>query len=293
MTGRAIGIALQSTPTHAPRNVLLTGVPRSGTTLVCHLLNKLPETVALHEPLKPGRFVNRTKAQRIDGIQAFFAGERLRIVGEGKATSRAVDGRVPTNHRAEIGPDGTRAKLITGNEIIVTNVSGPDFALFIKHPILFTALLSEIVGAFECYALVRNPLAVILSWRNSGMGFADGRAPAGARIDAALAMLLGDQSDPLERQLLLLDYCFARYVEFIPDRTIRYEEVIESGGRALAPIEPKAAALDEPLESRNALALATDPEARRIGEALLARNGAWWRFYTRDEVEALLVAAVA
>jgi hypothetical protein len=32
-------------------NVVLTGLPRSGTTLVCRLLNKLPDTVALHEPL--------------------------------------------------------------------------------------------------------------------------------------------------------------------------------------------------------------------------------------------------
>jgi len=29
---------------------LLTGLPRSGTTLVCALLNRLPDTVALSEP---------------------------------------------------------------------------------------------------------------------------------------------------------------------------------------------------------------------------------------------------
>ena len=29
------------------RNVLITGIPRSGTTLVCSLLNKVPDVVAL------------------------------------------------------------------------------------------------------------------------------------------------------------------------------------------------------------------------------------------------------
>lgn len=32
----------------AMRNVLITGTPRSGTTLLCSL-NKIPDTVALHE----------------------------------------------------------------------------------------------------------------------------------------------------------------------------------------------------------------------------------------------------
>lgn len=33
-------------------NIILTGLPRSGTTLSVHLLNKLPNTVGLHEPIK-------------------------------------------------------------------------------------------------------------------------------------------------------------------------------------------------------------------------------------------------
>src|SRR5262245_2561552 len=33
------------------RNVLVAGIPRSGTTLTCHLLNSLPDIVALHEPI--------------------------------------------------------------------------------------------------------------------------------------------------------------------------------------------------------------------------------------------------
>ena len=34
---------------HNRANIVLTGLPRSGTTLACRLLNLLPDTVALHE----------------------------------------------------------------------------------------------------------------------------------------------------------------------------------------------------------------------------------------------------
>ena len=46
----------RAAPERNLRNVVLTGLPRSGTTLACHLLNKLPDTVAVLEPFEAGRF---------------------------------------------------------------------------------------------------------------------------------------------------------------------------------------------------------------------------------------------
>lgn len=37
-------------------DIILTGVPRSGTTLACLLLSKLPDVVALNEPMRTARF---------------------------------------------------------------------------------------------------------------------------------------------------------------------------------------------------------------------------------------------
>lgn len=37
---------------------MLTGIARSGTTLARHLLNKLPDTATLHEPIPPGKFAS-------------------------------------------------------------------------------------------------------------------------------------------------------------------------------------------------------------------------------------------
>lgn len=77
----------------------------------------------------------------------------------------------------------------------------------------------------------------------------------------------------------------------MPDRTLRYEDVVASRGAELARIVPAAASLSVDLQSRNSLNLSRDPEARRIGEALLAsKRNACWHFYKPEDVEALLAA---
>jgi UDP-N-acetylmuramoylalanine-D-glutamate ligase len=40
----------------AGRNIAITGLGQSGTTLACHLLNKVHDTVALSEPMAPTEF---------------------------------------------------------------------------------------------------------------------------------------------------------------------------------------------------------------------------------------------
>jgi hypothetical protein len=69
---------------------------------------------------------------------------------------------------------------------------------------------------------------------------------------------------------------------------IRYEDVVVSGGGALGVIVPSARALDEPLLSRNLNPLYDREDMLRIGERLLASEGAYWRFYSRESVEDLL-----
>ena len=54
-------------------NIVLTGIPRSGTTLTCHLLNKVPNVVALFEPMLWGGVSDPTNHRTIcDSIDRFF-----------------------------------------------------------------------------------------------------------------------------------------------------------------------------------------------------------------------------
>ena len=60
--------------------ILLTGLPRSGTTLTCALLNECPGTVALAEPLRLERHGDRDRALR--EINDFIEQARRQLVGE-------------------------------------------------------------------------------------------------------------------------------------------------------------------------------------------------------------------
>lgn len=271
-----------------PGNILLTGLPRSGTTLTCSLLNRLPDCVALHEPMAVDRLGVLAPAAFIGQIGAFFDEQRSRILREGKATSRAWQGRVPTNNQADPDEAGVRRWMLDGQEIEVTNVTGPDFSIFIKHPAFFTAALPVLVESFPCFALIRNPLSVLFSWRHVRIPVGEGRMPAAERYDRALAAALDAEPDRLERQLMLLDYCFDRYRTWLPGRVLRYEDIIASGGKALAMLHPAGRLLDEPLASRNTFFLQRDPAAMDVAKRLLDRDSPCWHFYEREAVLELM-----
>ena len=131
-------------------NVVLTGLPRSGTTLTCHLLNKLPDTVALHEPITYGRFDPEDEEAILDGIEQFYRRMRRMIRTQGVAVSKNVGGII-TNRR--------------------------DLVLVTKQPAMFSALLPSLVDRFPYYTIVRNPLFVLASWNSVVLNVHDGRSP--------------------------------------------------------------------------------------------------------------------
>jgi hypothetical protein len=79
-------------------NIVLTGLPRSGTTLACRLLNTLPDTVALHEPIAPGKFADaEDESAVLEGVERFFRRMRRMIRREKVALSKNVGGKIPDN----------------------------------------------------------------------------------------------------------------------------------------------------------------------------------------------------
>ena len=278
----------------AERNIVLTGPGRSGTTLTCHLLNKLPDTVALAEPILPGKFEDLmpdVEAVR-DGIERFYRRMRRMARTRGVVLSKHVGGVVPDNTKAVV--DGVRQRATQRGEIPVGKELAPGFYLAIKQPGLFTALLPTLIERFPCYAIVRNPLAKMASEMSLPIR-RDSRSkpPAGRRYNPAHPAVLNKEAggDYISSRLAGLDYQFGRYAEYLPpENIIRYENIVLSGGKALEVIVPSASLLDEPLRSRNLNPLYDRDEMLRVGERLLGSEGAYWRFYSRESVEKLLAA---
>lgn len=272
----------------SPRNLALTGVPRSGTTLCCRLLGQAAGTVALFEPMDVAALPS-ARGAALDRIEAFYAEQRVSLASDGSAWSQQVDGRVPDNPFAsERTADGQRRREAERGRIRLGAPVAPGFVLAIKHNAAFTALLPELAERFETCAVVRNPLAVLASWHSVDLPVAQGRLPAGEHFDRDLARRLDAEPDPVSRQLLLLDWLFVRYHDCLPQaRVLAYEDVVASGGGVLA----QAFGVDlapQALHGRNANRLYSVDTCERLALRLQRDAGAWRTRYGDADVEALL-----
>ena len=274
------------------RNVLITGMPRSGTTLVCSLLNKLPETVALHEPMNVWEFAECRDAGAVgDLIENFCAETRKSLREHGFAISKHVGGKIPDNVADnQVNRAGTRLRRTEHGPVVVDKPLSQNFTLAVKHPAAFSALLETLSKRFECYAIVRNPLATLASWNSlAWFPLKDGHSPIGEKLDVDLARDLAAKSDPTERQIHILEWFYDRFRRFLPERAlIKYEDLIVSRGRELVKFFPAAAELEEDLTSKNLNKYYDRALMADLGERLLRRKGPIWNFYSKRDVETLL-----
>ncbi len=106
----------------AERNIVITGPGRSGTTLTCHLLNKLPNTVALSEPINPGKYTDRLPDNEAvaDGIRDFYREQRRMALNRGTVLSKHV-GVVPDNPKGMV--DGVRKRVVEKGNIPLARTS--------------------------------------------------------------------------------------------------------------------------------------------------------------------------
>lgn len=276
----------------AQQQVILTGLPRSGTTLTCHLLNKLSDCVALHEPLVPLDLIAYKRDDLISVIADYFTAQCLQILQTGTAVSKSFGGQVPDNPMAGVDPNtGKRIRVLDGRLVQTNKKLSNDFYLAIKQPAFFTAILKDLVasGLFNCFAVVRNPLSVLLSWNSVDMPVSQGRVPAAEAFAPELKQYLDHIPDVYDRQIFLLDWFFQQYINYLPSEHILfYEETIRTKGRALEVINPTAAGLEEGLSSKNNNNLYDSELKDILLDKLLKQNlGAFWRFYSTDQLSSI------
>lgn len=270
-------------------DIVLAGLPRSGSTLICHLINKLPDAVALNEPMASRRFKDLPDNNAIfDTISQFMASMRGSLKESGTALSKHVDGIVPDNPVGrEISSDGLRKGEAILGEVNFNKSLPADFTLVVKHPSAFAALLPELTKRFSTFAAIRNPVAVLSSWNSVSMPLRDGRAPKGEAMDPELHARLKSIPGKLDRQVYLLTWFFERFSALPAERIIRYEDIVASAGSCLRALTESAGSLKEPLECRNRSALYDADLTPILVERLLReRDGAFWNFYSRSSVEA-------
>lgn len=267
---------------------MLTGVPRGGTTLACQLLQQCHDTVALFEPMDVA-ILPRDRSAAVREVQRFFVACREQLLLDGSAPSKHVGGAVPDNPFAsEVGTDGTREMIAAHGRVHIEPRPAPGFTLVIKHNAAFAALLPELAATCRMLAIVRHPLSVLASWNSVDLPVRAGRIPAGEHFDPELGVLLDQETDPLRRQLLVLEWFFSRFDRLLPvGDVLRYEDVIDSQGEQLRALAGVRGTTITGLSERNANVLYPQALVPQLVEALGRQAGSWQRWYPPETVEPL------
>lgn len=257
-------------------NHILTGPPRSGTTLTCFLLNKLPDTIALHEPMRLSMFPNPQEG--LEAVHDFFQSSRVSLLREGKALSRVSGDKIPDNPFPQ-NASAQRKSVVRKDWVHFEKKLSPQFNLLIKHNAHFTFLLPELIKQYPCTAIIRNPVSVLASWNTIDAPVANGLLNILPYLRPDLHQKLEAVKDILDRQVLLLHYFFEQYRQLQDLKIIRYEDIIATGGKALASIIPEATQLDESLTSKNKSVVYNRVNPHLIKERLEQFKGDYLHYY--------------
>lgn len=233
---------------------ILTGLPRSGTSMLCALLNQLPNAVAMTEPMSPG--VGLSREALIQSVHEFLEASRERALEKGGFLTKTRRG-VPVDNTTGGYPCSLRLRQddTTLADVAVGKALSKDFHLFIKHPTLFTMLAEELSKSYSLFALIRNPLAVLASWQTVAFPIHDGRLSMVERYDPSISARIARWPDRIDRQVEILSWMFDVYALLNADQVLRYEDVTADPQRQLARMHDQIVPIThlitvEPIEHR-------------------------------------------
>ncbi len=234
--------------------VLLTGMPRAGTTLACALLNEHPDTVALVEPINVTPHGDRARA--LKEIETFIFETRESLKLTGTAISKHISGLVPDNSvLSDSVADGALRPIdVERGPVKFSKPLTAEFCLVIKHPAIFTALAEDLSDRYPLFAVIRDPLSVLASWQTVEMNIQHGHMPNAEAFAPSLAVRLAQLHTPLHRQIAIMEWLLRTYLNFPRSRIIRHEDMLAAPRLTLAAIsgfEQEPSKLRRPYAARS------------------------------------------
>jgi len=164
-------------------DLIITGVPRSGTSLAAAIIDQAQGCLCLSEPETHLELMLNAPSVEdfVARIGQDFDVIRQNVVGGNSVLDRrSEDGAPVTNYFTDPGPDGQRKTGYTIGPITRPGLPA-DFVLGVKHVALYAAALPQIVqsGRYRVVALVRDPVSLLMSWQSLDLPISRGRLPAG------------------------------------------------------------------------------------------------------------------
>jgi hypothetical protein len=250
-------------------NALITGIPRSGTSLAAALVDSCRNAICLSEPVHHVALMQgaANAGDFVAALSRDFEIMRRRLRDGGTILDRrAPDGGSTTDYFAARGNERRTdvSRLMERRKVGL----GPDFLLAVKHNALFAAALHELAGSgqFALIAIIRDPAHTIASWRSLRLPVSSGRLPAAEKFWPEMAKICTADTDLLDKQIFIYDCFCRRYHALAPLlRVVRYEEFAANYCRLIEPLDLRPEGIQPPMRGA-AQALPTAGEiAERIG----------------------------
>lgn len=216
-------------------NLLVMGMPRSGTTLLAALIDSAPDAVCLSEPPLPRADKALDPVEFSDLLADDVAAVRRRIAaGEPVTDLRGARGERLTNYLAR---EAGAARAVATPRARSAGVSSADCTLAIKHNARFLAALPALRArdGWRTVALVRQPETAFAAWLASGLSIARGRFAVRAWPETAA--IAADPTLALPERLAGVYAAIARRLAAAPPwRLVRYEALLADPAATLAAI---------------------------------------------------------
>jgi hypothetical protein len=265
------------------RDVILTGIPRSGTTLSCKILLSVENQIALNEPIAGELF--RKGKPPLKVIQQCFSQYRKSLLKKGTAPARTKQGQITDNAYSK--GQKKRERVLERTVVDFKKPLSADFTLILKHCAEFTLILEELQDNYECFAMVRNPLAVLASWNSVNVPVSRGKV-AKSQIFKPQFHRQIEQIGPLfEKQLFILNWYFRQYEILAPENVIKYERVISSQGEALNTISGKETHSPDTLYDQNQNSIYDRTVLYKYLDLLRNSEREFSPYYSIEEIEEL------
>lgn len=256
-------------------------MPRSGTTLIVSRLSKLPNIIALAEPIQLDVHGDRERA--VEEIQKFLKEARCAAKARKPIITKHVDGKLIDNWVEPPNRDGRlRRVLEQRSALFFDKPLSEDFTLVVKHPAEFTALADLLSDRFPLYAVVRDPLAVLAAWQTVDMPVNRGHMPMAEAFAPELKRRLAETEDRLARQVALIEWQLRTYSALPAGRVIRYEDLVARPAVELAKLTSIEGEMP-PLEAYDPVDRYGGVDIRRLSAALARIRPLIEKFYPEFE----------
>ena len=262
------------------RHMLITGLPRAGTTLLTALVDGLEDCVALSEPEEVVDLARATRdaaslSQAILGFHRRTAGQLL--AGDCVMDIRSSDGSPVTDY---VQRDSAAISVEKPRNTLARSELPSDFLLATKHNSLYTALLEPLLAldVFRMLAVVREPLDLLRSWLDVPFPIARGRLPGAERYWPELAEVAQSARPVRVRQAMIMELIVQRFL-FNSDRIalLRYEDLVADPNQVAAMVN-RDWRMKVPIRVRSKTA-PTAAEARELKALLMDMAPGAWALY--------------